>query len=450
MCARTMTTPLPRAAAPCMTASLLISIARPSEPFPVSAGRRAHSMFAPQRLKSSAVSSRRSSAVFSPANAIRRLRATIRRRPANTALAAPPNTRPIRATHPIGNQPSPVSKTTYAPVSTRHFTRRAHVGRINSRPYPADSTGAPSSAAGAAADAATGLAGLGSDDIRNQEKNAHVCAIPRPRQAHARPRLGCSRTLAAFPGLTPPPPATPIPCHPMLRFLPSKLKEKLRARAGAVTTRARLANLRRAGFAPAKIIDAGAFRGEWATLAREIFPDARLLLIEPQPHLAPHLRSICQTLGHAELYPALLGRAPATVRFFIQESNSRILSPGAQAGPGETIVDLPLRRLEDLAAETGFSDATFLKLDLQGHELEALAGAGPLFGRVEVVLIEVSLIPIGDVPLLAEVVAAFAAKGYRVYDIIGPNHRPLDRALWQTDLIFVRLDSPLVANNAWS
>jgi len=236
----------------------------------------------------------------------------------------------------------------------------------------------------------------------------------------------------------------------MLRFLPESLKEKLRRRAGAITPGARMQNLRRAGFSPARIIDAGAYQGDWAVLARETFPTAHLLLIEPQPRMAARLQAVCSRIGQARLESALLGRESSDVRFAIAASNSRIVYQGYQPGPGETVLDLPVRRLDDIARETGFDRAEFLKLDLQGHELEALAGAGALFGLAEVILTEVSLIPVGGVPVIADVIAAFSEKGYRLYDIFGSNHRKRDGALWQTDLLFVRLNSPLVASSDWA
>lgn len=236
----------------------------------------------------------------------------------------------------------------------------------------------------------------------------------------------------------------------MLRFLPESLKEKLRARAGAITQRARLANLRRAGFNPSQVIDAGAFHGHWALLARDIFPEAQLLLIEPQPHLAARLDALCRELGRATPKSVLLGRQSSVARFIIAESNSRFAPPGHKPMHGETIIDLPVSTLEQVAAETGFDKAGFLKLDLQGHELEVLAAAGPLFGSAEVILIETSLIPIGGAPMIADVIALFSAKGYRLYDIFGANHRPRDLALWQTDLLFVRHDSPLIASADWA
>ncbi len=235
----------------------------------------------------------------------------------------------------------------------------------------------------------------------------------------------------------------------MLRFLPESLKAKLRRRAGAITLADRLANLRAAGFAPRKIIDAGAYRGEWALLAASIFPEAAILLVEPQPHLADSLAALCRAHRRLRFRSALLGAEPAIARFVFQETNSRIVPPDYRPGPGESTIELPIARLADLAPAEGFGDCDFLKLDLQGHELAALAGAGSLFGSAEVILAETSWLRIGPVPLAHEVIATFVERGYRLYDVFGLNYRPRDRALWQTDFLFVRADSPLLASTSW-
>lgn len=236
----------------------------------------------------------------------------------------------------------------------------------------------------------------------------------------------------------------------MLRLLPESLKAKLRRRAGAITLADRLANLRAAGFSPRKIIDAGAYRGEWALLAAAVFPAASILLVEPQPHLAAALAELCRTRPKFRFRSALLGAEPGTACFVSEESNSRIIPADYRPLAAESVTTLPIVRLADLAPAEGFGDCDFLKLDLQGHELTALAGAGPLFGTAEVILAETSWLRIGPVPLVHEVIAAFTARGYRLYDVFGFNYRPLDRALWQTDFLFVHADSPLLASTSWA
>jgi hypothetical protein len=79
------------------------------------------------------------------------------------------------------------------------------------------------------------------------------------------------------------------------------------------------------------------------------------------------------------------------------------------------------------------------KLDIQGFELEALSGATKLFGHTECFIVEVNLFKrVSSVPLFSDVVSFFDQRGYKVYDIPGELRRPLDNALWQVDLAFVR------------
>ena len=65
----------------------------------------------------------------------------------------------------------------------------------------------------------------------------------------------------------------------------------------------------------------------------------------------------------------------------------------------------------------------------------------------EVVLTEVNFIPIyRDAPLLSDVVRFFAEAGFRAYDLATLYRRPLDGALWQTDIVFVRNASRLISS----
>jgi FkbM family methyltransferase len=235
------------------------------------------------------------------------------------------------------------------------------------------------------------------------------------------------------------------------KLLPRSWKEKARQRLGAVTLDARLKNLRSAGFSPKKIIDAGAFVGEWAQTALEVFPTATVLMIEAHPKLAPQLLRLCAKTPHLRFRSAAIGAEKKPAKFLMAESNSYIVPDSYPASSGENVRELTIETLAELAAAEGFSDCDFLKLDLQGYELEALAGAGEIFGRAEVILTEVSWLRIGEVPLIHEVCASFHDRGYRLYDILGFNYRPFDRALWQSDLIFVQRGSRLLAReHVWS
>jgi FkbM family methyltransferase len=236
----------------------------------------------------------------------------------------------------------------------------------------------------------------------------------------------------------------------LFKLLPASLKERIRRRTGAITLSNRLENLRRAGFQPRRIIDAGAFEGEWAGAALAVFPAAEVLMIEPQAQRQPALLALAGRNRNLKLRRALLGAAPGKVRFLVEGTNSRVIPSDWDPGPGSQIEEWQLETLADIAREEDFTECDFLKLDLQGQELNALAGAGGMFGTCEVILAEVSWLPIGEVPLAHEVIARFDAAGYRLYDVLGHNYRPLDGALWQTDFIFVRTDSRLLVNRNWA
>jgi hypothetical protein len=101
--------------------------------------------------------------------------------------------------------------------------------------------------------------------------------------------------------------------------------------------------------------------------------------------------------------------------------------------------------LDSLLRDRGLSSPiSFLKLDVQGYELEVLRGAQDALLRTEFVLVEVSLIPVNTgCPLVAEVVRYLSERGFCVYDFCSQIRRP-DWVLWQTDLLFVSQQSPLL------
>jgi hypothetical protein len=71
--------------------------------------------------------------------------------------------------------------------------------------------------------------------------------------------------------------------------------------------------------------------------------------------------------------------------------------------------------------------------------------------QIDIFIVEVSVIAtvIGG-PEAAQVIALLDGMGFRIYDIISLRRRPLDAALAQIDLVFVRDESPLRSDRRWS
>lgn len=133
--------------------------------------------------------------------------------------------------------------------------------------------------------------------------------------------------------------------------------------------------------------------------------------------------------------------------FYQAETASAVLVEHEQAHP---TVERPMRRLDDMKERLSFGEFDLLKLDVQGYELEVQRGAETSLRSTQAILAEVNLIDIHkDVPLLPEFVHWLRERGFVPYDICGMTMLPLDDALWQIDMPFVPIDSPLVRDKQW-
>lgn len=226
------------------------------------------------------------------------------------------------------------------------------------------------------------------------------------------------------------------------RLVPHETRQQWKRRMFAVQdVPARLQNLKRAGFSPRGFIDGGAYRGEWTKSTWDVWP-APALLVEPQASEQELLRDLVGKHPGSEVLECALGDRNGNIHFVNEATNSRI----ANDGDG-TVVSL--RRIDSLLAERPNFHPDFVKLDLQGNELSALDGAGEEIRRFEVLLLEVSVIRIGPVPIFHEVESYMRAKGFTFYDVVPQYYRPRDGALWQMDAFYVRNDSRLLESNSW-
>ena len=113
-------------------------------------------------------------------------------------------------------------------------------------------------------------------------------------------------------------------------------------------------------------------------------------------------------------------------------------------------VKTKLRTLDSILAADSLPGPDLIKLDVQGYELEVLKGAASALSAAKAVLMEVTVIELyQNNPVLSEVTAFMAERGFRTYDICSLLRRPLDKALCQVDIIFVKEDSELLERKIW-
>lgn len=233
----------------------------------------------------------------------------------------------------------------------------------------------------------------------------------------------------------------------LARLLPHELRQNLKRRLFVVRDmHARLANLRSAGFKVTGAVDGGSFHGEWAKEIWRVWPGTPILLVEPQAECRERLGFLAAKVPGSKVSVCALGAAERIVTFGLSSTNSSVICTTDEK---QAVVNVPMVTL-DMLCNSWQVRPNFLKLDLQGYELEALRGAGKMLAHVEVILLEISVLRIGKVPIFWEVDQRMEALGYRLYDIIPQYYRPLDNALWQVDAFYVKETSPLIASRAWS
>lgn len=232
-------------------------------------------------------------------------------------------------------------------------------------------------------------------------------------------------------------------------MVPSRWKEEIKNYFGVPSVGMSLRLLRANGFHPTVVIDVGAYRGDWAKLCNEIWPDASILMIEANPERAQQLQQMKARFPGTTAEQALLGGAPQpAVPFYEQESASSVLPEAAKEQ--QFSFSLPMRTLDEVTSTTRFQTPDLLKLDVQGYELEVLKGGERTLKSAEAVLLEVNFIEIYQgAPLLRDVVNHLGNAGFRAYDVANLYRRPLDKSLWQADMVFLRNGSTLVSSNRY-
>ncbi len=211
-----------------------------------------------------------------------------------------------------------------------------------------------------------------------------------------------------------------------------------------------LAHYRRLGLAPATIIDVGV--GPGTPELYQAFPDAKLVLVEPLEEWRGQLEQV-QRERPAEVVIAAAGPHAGEVEITVHRVPACSSMLGARRGDDAEAVrrTVPMLRLDDLAAERGLTGPFVVKVDVEGGELEVLAGAMQVLRESELVLLEVSLFElVAGAPLLHEVVSWMHHHGFVVADIYNGHNRLLDGALAQLDVAFLRADGRFRAQQAYA
>ena len=165
-------------------------------------------------------------------------------------------------------------------------------------------------------------------------------------------------------------------------------------------------------------MDVGANKGSFLPpLSRAAGPEGRVVAFEPQPELAEYLERACRAAGLENVAIEAAGVSDRAGSRRLRIPGASGPSPGASLegsvaarSPGRD-VSVPVVALDDYLRDERRRIAA-IKIDVEGHELSVLRGAGGTIERdAPLVVVEAEARHAGETGLAA-VLAFFADRGY--------------------------------------
>lgn len=193
------------------------------------------------------------------------------------------------------------------------------------------------------------------------------------------------------------------------------------------------------------IVDVGANRGQFSLAARHFFPEAEITAFEPLAGPATTWRVVFADDARASLVGVALGPVSGDALLNVSgrdDSSSLLPITAEQEGlfPGTAQVGteaVRVARLVDHLPVAEIQVPALLKIDVQGFELQVLAGCEDVLSRFDLIYAECSFIELYEGQALAdEVIAWLRHRGFLlrgIYHVVYDAGRAV-----QGDFLFAR------------
>lgn len=196
----------------------------------------------------------------------------------------------------------------------------------------------------------------------------------------------------------------------------------------------------------ATVIDVGANRGQFASLALAAFPGAMIYCFEPQAAASAKLRQVVTKSGgrdRVHVFETGLGAGAGQRPFYVaseDDSSSFLPMTSLQLREfgGEHVLSttLPIQRIDAILRCVDLIPPVLMKIDVQGFELEVLKGSTALLDCVNDLLVECSFAELyAGQPQAAEIVSYLHSRHFNLLRL-KPSASRADGSLLQADLLF--------------
>jgi FkbM family methyltransferase len=199
------------------------------------------------------------------------------------------------------------------------------------------------------------------------------------------------------------------------------------------------------------VLDIGANSGQFATTLRKSGYGGRIVSFEPLSAVFAELQSMCATDPAWECRQFALGASDGTAEINIagnagaSSSMLEMKERHLRSAPESRYVgteQVEVKTLDSIWPEiVANSDRVYLKLDVQGLELEVLRGAADSLAKAIAVQAELSLVPLYEgAPSYRELIDHLDERGLRLAGLEAGHDDRQTGEMLQADGIFVRGD----------
>ena len=200
------------------------------------------------------------------------------------------------------------------------------------------------------------------------------------------------------------------------------------------------------------VFDVGANVGQYAKQLRKFGYRGRIVSFEPVPHIAEKLKEAAAGDPDWHVYQWALGREAGSVTMnVVKGSMSSILGPtdfGSTRYKRFNNIDkqdVPVHRLDEIMDEamSGIDDPRpYLKLDTQGFDLEAFAGAGSRIKEMVGMQSEVALMHIYEgMPGMVEAIGVYTEAGFEITGMYPVSREQKTKRVLEFDCVMARAEA---------
>lgn len=195
------------------------------------------------------------------------------------------------------------------------------------------------------------------------------------------------------------------------------------------------------------VLDIGANIGRFSKTLNHLLPNAQIYAFEPLPKCFDQLNSLMAGCKNFKSFNIGLGEANDTLEieqndFSPSSSFLQMTKTHIDAFPftsQKSIIEVPVRRLDDVMKDYILNKNIMIKVDVQGFEEKVILGGQNTFEQANLLLLELSYQELyyGQ-PLFGDIYNYVIQMGFKFHGTLAQMKSPINKELLDADCLFIK------------